>query len=334
MLQKSFPLHFSEIKIGAWNVNSIWKNINSFKYNKLQNPNFLKVICKKKIFGLIETHHTADQADSLHIDGYKCFSLCRPKDKNKKRYKPSGGIATYVHESIKTGVEKLPISGSECIILKLKKDFFGLVNDIFLCFAYCTPSNSSVLNSDFMPTDIWEDLTNKLAQCQQKGDLILMGDLNARTKMLPDFIANENNDHIPVPPSDLYEADTAETECIERWNIDTGFNSYGTKLLNLCKNLPLRILNGRFLGDLLGNFTCFTPRGASAVDYAAVSPALLPQVRYFLVETPCLNLTDHTPIELGLAVNAVTMCSNEQTKIEMVPKPDKIVWDKNLAAKY
>ena len=220
----------------------------------------------------------------------------------------------------------------ECIILRLKKDYFGLFNDIFLCFAYCTPANSSVLNSDFMPTDIYEDLSNKLAQCLPRGDLVLMGDLNARTQRLPDFLLNENNDHIPVPPPDLYEADTAETDF--RNNIDTGSNSYGTKFLNLCKTLPLRILNGRFLGDLLGNYTCFTPRGASAVDYGAVSPALLKQVRYFLVSDPCLQLSDHTPITLCLSVRGQYLPSNASCNVEILPKPDKVVWDKNLAQKY
>ena len=115
---------FSELKIGAWNINSIWKNVNSFKYNKLQNPDFINVIKNKRIFSLIETHHTADESDSLYIEGYKCFSICRPKPKNKKRYKPSGGLATYVHTSILSGVEKLSFPGSESIILKLKKEYF------------------------------------------------------------------------------------------------------------------------------------------------------------------------------------------------------------------
>ena len=121
MLLYNQNFHFSELNIGAWNINGIWRNINSFKYNKLNNPDFLEKISKDKIFGLIETHHTADQADFLHINGYKCFSLCRPKDKNKKRYKPSGGIAAYVDNSIAAGVEKISLSGSECIILRIKK---------------------------------------------------------------------------------------------------------------------------------------------------------------------------------------------------------------------
>ena len=126
MFNKDGTFSFSEISIGAWNINNIWQRINAFRYNKLHNPNFIEIIKNKKIFSLIETHHTANETGDLHINGYKCFSVCRPKDKNKKRYKPSGGIAAYVHDSIKIGVEKVPTSGSEAIILKLKKNIFWL----------------------------------------------------------------------------------------------------------------------------------------------------------------------------------------------------------------
>ena len=45
-----------------------------------------------------------------------------------------------------------------------------------------------------MPADIYEDLTNKLAQCLPKGDIILLGDMNARSQTLPHYIVNDDND--------------------------------------------------------------------------------------------------------------------------------------------
>ena len=38
----------------------------------------------------------------------------------------------------------------------------------------------------------------------------------------------------------------------ERQNQDKHVNAFGRKLINLCKTLQLRILNGRVLGDLRG----------------------------------------------------------------------------------
>ena len=82
----------SELSIGLWNINGVWQRINSFMYNKLNNPDVINLISSKLIYGLIETHHTANEVGSLHIEDYKCFSVCRPKDKNVKKYKPSGGL--------------------------------------------------------------------------------------------------------------------------------------------------------------------------------------------------------------------------------------------------
>lgn len=70
----------------------------------------------KKSFAFLETHHTAYR---LEVEGYKCFSVCRPKDKGIK-FNSSGGISIYVHQSIRDGVAKIkiPSSGAENVILK------------------------------------------------------------------------------------------------------------------------------------------------------------------------------------------------------------------------
>ena len=209
----------------------------------------------------------------------------------------------------------------------IKKNFFGTLSDLFICFAYCVPSNSSVLAiNSCMPHDVYSDLLDKLSQWSNDGQFLLLGDMNARTQTMADFITNENNDHIPTPPPELYEMDTVETRC--RNNMDQGFNSYGPKFIDLCKTVPLRILNGRVLGDLFGKYTCFTPRGNSTVDYAAVSPRLFKSVRYFSVLSLLPHLSDHSPIQLALKINFVI--SNKQSNYTLLPKPKKVVWDRQL----
>ena len=51
-----------------------------------------------------------------------------------------------------------------------------------------------------------------------------------------------------------------------------------------------------------------------------------------MVSPPCLPLSDHTPIELGLKVNVrhVPVVSSH----EMSPLPDKLLWDRKLTQKY
>ena len=99
-----------------------------------------------------------------------------------------------------------------------------------------------------MPDDVYDSLESQLAEYSAMGDIILMTDANARTKTGLDFIENEDNSHLPVPPSEIYQVDTIAT--YPRNNMDTGTNSYGERFLETCRKVPLRICNGRKVGDL------------------------------------------------------------------------------------
>ena len=65
--------------------------------------------------------------------------------------------------------------------------------------------------------------------------------------------------------------------------MDTCVNDYGKRLIELCKNARLHILNGRVLGDLNGKLTCFQWNGCSVVDYCIVHEDLLGVTEYFRV---------------------------------------------------
>ena len=54
--------------------------------------------------------------------------------KKIKFVRKHGGLAVYIHNSILPGVNKVPLPGSETIILKLNSEFFSLTRDIMLSF--------------------------------------------------------------------------------------------------------------------------------------------------------------------------------------------------------
>ena len=310
----------SQLEIGAWNIHGFKQNINSFKYNKLENPEFLKVVSRFSLFSLLETHHTAEEVGKLHIPDYKSHSLCRPKSKNMKRNKASGGISVYAHSSIAEGVKFMPESGTESVFVKLKKEYFDMYEDIFVCFSYLCPANSTVLNREFMPDDIFDDLRSKIAKYNAMGQVILIGDMNARTYGLCDYFPEDIPDNEPEP---------------KRNNMDYKSNSYGRKFVDLCREVPLRILNGRFLGDFLGSLTSFNPRGSSCVDYSAVSPELLGAVWHFSVLPLLPTLADHCPIALGLKVGSRARQENGAGgTITLLPNPSKVKWNKNFSDNY
>ena len=315
----------SNFSILSWNVHGVFTNINGFRYNKLHSPNFWEVVGDVKIFALIETHHLSTEIDQIQIDGFKCFNVCRKKKSRVGRN--SGGLAVYVSNSLIQGVAKIPTSGSENILVKLNKLFFGLKNDIVVSFSYCVPEYSSYQLREQL--DVYGDLEVKLSNIGPDFDKICLGDYNARTGLKLDYIQSEDNIDIPVP-SEIYETDTAGS--LPRRNMDPSTNKYGDNLLNLCKAVPLRICNGRKLGDILGSNTSYSYNGQSCVDYCLVSPSLYKKVKTFCVGNLVPTLSDHCPITVtvDVSVNSISKVSN----YDFIAKPQKIPWSKDISFRF
>ena len=87
-----------EFQIQCWNVQGAFFNIDGDRYSKMHNsPFFVRHTSKYFIYGLIETHHTADDIHLMQVSGYRCFQVCRKK---LKRGQKNGGICLYIYESI------------------------------------------------------------------------------------------------------------------------------------------------------------------------------------------------------------------------------------------
>ena len=315
----------TDLNISSWNIHGIFNRIEGFRYNKTHSPHFWEVIGKSKIFGLIETHHLDTEIDQIQINGYKCFNVCRKKRGNRGRN--SGGIAVYICNTIIKGITKIPSSGSENILIKLNKAFFGIKRDIVITFSYCVPVYSSFQLREQL--DIFGDLEYKLGCVGSESDILCFGDFNARTHNKPDYLENEDNTDIPIP-RDIYEADTVGTSV--RGNLDTVTNKYGDNLLRLCKAVPLRICNGRKLGDIMGSFTCFTNNGQSCVDYCLSSPRLYDSVKTLSVGHPVLTLSDHCPLTAVVCVNINTR--KDLSDYEFIAKPGKLAWNSDISYRF
>ena len=285
----------SELAINCWNIYGLFNNMEGNRYNKLHMPELANHISQYKLFGLIETHHGDQDISQLQILGYKCFQVCRKKLNRGRR---SGGIVVYVHDSISMGVKKVPTAGSESILIRLDKGFFSLSRDIVVAFSYCVPNGSSYQQrTQFEPFD---DLELKLSSIRDTCDIISLGDLNARPGLKPDYIPDEDNSCVPVV-GQLCGTDTQTAR--PRGSLDRLTNSYGDRLIELCKSVPLRICNGRKLGDILGSYTCYKNNGQSTVDFCCVSPNIWSIVSTFVINELYPDLSDHCSITMTLKTN-------------------------------
>ena len=319
-------MHISNIKIQAWNIFGVFKDIIGFQYSKLQDLDFIEHVMSFNIFGLIETHHTDEDIDKMQLFGYKCFQVCRKKLKFGRKH---GGLAVYVKNSILPGIKKLPLAGSETIILRLNSEYFKFSKDIFVSFSYCAPAGSSFLaRTQFDP---FTDLELKLNNIAEQGDLICLGDFNARSGTELDYLNNEDNTDIPFI-HDLYMTDTIAT--YPRGNKDTVTNQYGEQLIALCRSVPLRICNGRKLGDILGEYTCYKWNGQSVVDYCLVSPNIYDQISSFKVHTFIPQLSDHCSVSLTLQSDFYCTPQPTHNISNLLEKPRKLNWSKKIESNF
>ena len=108
---------------------------------------------------------------------------------------------------------------------------------------------------------------------------------------------------------------------------------YGELLISLCRSVPLRICNGRMLGDTLGSYTCYKWNGNSTVDYCLASPGVYNKISSFQVDTWLPHLSDHCPILICLKTD-IDLLFLEENDCEFNAKSLKIEWDKNIRDRF
>jgi hypothetical protein len=96
-----------------------------------------------------------------------------------------------------------------------------------------------------------------------------VGDFNARTSVLADYVIGEKSDvYLPLPDEYAYDTVTIPRSSMDR-NV---VNENGRRFLELCKSTGLRIVNGRKGRDEnLGKCTFLNSLGESLVDYVICS---------------------------------------------------------------
>ena len=149
-----------------------------------------------------------------------------------------------IRKTIRKGVKVSNTEDPDILGITLKKDFFNLPEDTLVWFVYASPINSPYNKGK-------ESTLAKLETVMATGSThqIVMGDLNGRTSTDSDFIMEGEDSHSPTQHINFYEPDTP----LQRNNSDIHpTDGHGKMILNICKNLQVRILNGRTAGDRWG----------------------------------------------------------------------------------
>ena len=203
-----------------------------------------------KRFDIILLQETwSAEGDEFNLNGYEFYNFPR-KYRHKLSVRNSGGLGIFVNQRLTKGVQILKHHEDILVWLKLKRNSFGLTNDLYIANVYVVPENSVHLCHD-----AFDMLREDLCGFPPHSDFLICGDYNARTNVLPDYLLDEhlcgNDGDIPVLESANYMRSEllrtmAKNKQLERYSKDTSrVNKHGANLLELCQTVSLLIINGR-----------------------------------------------------------------------------------------
>ena len=167
--------------------------------------------------------------------------------------------------------------------------------------------------------DLFRKLETEIGLYSQKGDVYLIGDLNSRTGGKKDFIVDDSE---LLDFEDTFSIDTPMRRC----SLDRGSNRFGDCLLDLCKSLNIKILNGRLFLNT-DKMTCFTANGESVVDYVVTSQNKFTSISDMQVHD-FNEFSIHAPIIFSLKIGT------ERSNITDATYRTVHRWDENLKKEF
>jgi hypothetical protein len=183
------------------------------------------------------------------IAGYICIYVAVKKPAGQRgRY--SGGVCIVCKDTLITGVRVLEQNVNGVIWITLDKTFFNTDADTYMCVLYILPPGSPTIVRDYL--DFFEILEDGIAKYENLRNVVICGDLNSRVGCLDDMLKT-NDLRYCVDICDDNPFIDINCDIPTRSSEENVVNTYGRRLLNVCKSTGLVIGNGR-LGKDSGNW--------------------------------------------------------------------------------
>ena len=304
----------STLRICTWNIHGYYSRTIG---NKFEDKEFIETFNDVDIIGITETHSHEEVNNEINIPGFHTLKT-KNELKNKRSNTAPKGIAVFVKEDKKKLFSLVMMDNEDAIWIKVKKEISGEEQDIFIGTCYLNPSRGH--QNDQKITRLAEDV----CKLQEKGVVIVQGDLNARTGGLEDTVAPDKSD-------EMFEIEFDKPPP-NRNSRDDKVDHRGQELLEMCKSLDINILNGRKTGDPFGDYTCIKYNGNSVVDYVIASPKVFEKISHFQVGDYLPWLSDHCPLYYTLEMHK--NCTNREKECTKSKAPRHYVWSEESKAKF
>ncbi|RUM94257.1 MAG: hypothetical protein DSZ28_04135 [Thiothrix sp.] len=242
-----------------------------------------------------------------------------PAKKLSDRGRRSGGLLCLVKKDVNPYFTYVESFCDNTLIFRISKELVGSEKDVLAIFAYLPPVGSPYYNT-VEETDgiqMLQRCMNNVTDAHDNCDILLCGDLNARTSNL-----NTSCNDVFDMRSDVLQN--------SRSSQDTATNEYGLSLLSLCAAFTLTILNGFLSQSESGVYTYVSSNGSSVIDYCISSRDLLPAYRSLRIENSvvsphmCLELTFNSSDSVSMGGNYTSSSCNST----------RVVWDMDSIPQY
>lgn len=270
----------SDLSIATWNINGLFHKVIG---DKSKNIDFVNSIKSNDLILLTETWSQTN----LNLPGYRTINSIKTA-KVGQTSRLSGGITLLFNSKLEKHISVIKNS-QNFIWCKISREISKSNNDLYLCGLYIPPETSK-----YFEPELFDKLQEDTITFSGKENVLLIGDFNARTGKLKDFIVPDGNKYIKNLSPDIYHKSIRE-------NFDNKINNHGKRLIEICKNCNLRILNGRIKGDSLGKPTFHNKYGTSTIDYAICNTELINNIKFLVVQEPSY-LSDHSQITTWLNI--------------------------------
>ena len=302
------------ISFSTWNINGIFSKVLG---DKTKNKDFTDSISKVDFIFITETWTNT----CLNIPGFEVINSQTAKPVSNQACRQSGGISLLFKTKFKKYVSIIK-NTKNFLWSKISKEILNSDQDLYICGAYIPPEKSN-----YFENEIFEELENDLILFSSKAHIILLGDLNARTSKLEDFISSEGSDHIKDTSNNSFYPP-------ERQNIDSITNNHGKKIIEICKSTDMRILNGRTNGDSLGRPSFHGKNGTSLVDYIICNQNLMTKIKHLVVKSPNY-LSDHSQVIAWTNLHKTTdIINNAPLQPPLSKLPLQYIWNNESSENF
>jgi exonuclease III len=277
--------------VQATNLIVISWNINNGLETKWGDVSFRNYLCTYDVVFLCECWISNDF--QFEVDGFETHVFPRLKSKTKQ----GGGMVILIKNEFTPLISISELCYDTIVWLKIDKQITTCDDDLFVSFVYMSPASSTYFKK--YDVDLYYELETQVAAYSTRGKVMVMGDLNSRTRTANDFITNDSLHHSVSERLGCIFAYDNDVCLPPRINPDKGHNEYGTRLINLCKATGLRILNGRHKDGFANDFTFNGAQGLSMIDYLLTTIDMFDHVQRFIV-CNFNTFSDHAPLHMNL----------------------------------